>query len=392
LSFEDLDRIQKNETGLSRELKSLLKEVHGFTIKSLQRADRLEDVAQEALWLSLVISIVVAAVVAFLIIRGISRPLQNLAKAAEQIGKRDFVVTLDTSSRDEIGEVSSAFNTMSEQLLAFKSQLEKKNELLAKNLKTTEHQKKELEKINKELDSFTYTVSHDIGAPLMGISWYGKYLKEHYTDTFDKKGKQALLGICKGAERLSTLIKDLLSLTRISRIKNPYEKVALNDLVDSIRERLEFNIKAFNVSLKVQDKMPAIICDRIKLGEVFLNLVNNAIKFSSKDSSKRPVVEIGYHDKGNFHELHVKDNGIGIDPKFHAEVFDIFRRLNTSDQYEGSGAGLSIVKRVIDDHGGKIWVESGEGEGAVFLFTIPKNLKAARSSVSAGDPGGSKAV
>jgi two-component system CheB/CheR fusion protein len=111
------------------------------------------------------------------------------------------------------------------------------------------------------------------------------------------------------------------------------------------------------------------------MAEVFLNLINNAIKFSSKNNKQNPRVQIGYEDKGKFHRFYVKDNGIGIDPKHHQQIFGIFKRIHTDEEYEGSGAGLSIVKRVIDDHDGKIWVESGLGRGATFYFTIPKGLR-----------------
>jgi light-regulated signal transduction histidine kinase (bacteriophytochrome) len=129
------------------------------------------------------------------------------------------------------------------------------------------------------------------------------------------------------------------------------------------------------VDLIIQPDMPVIKCDRIKMSEVFLNLVNIAIKFSSKNKKENPKVEIGYVDEGEFHKFYVKDNGIGIDPQYHQQIFGIFKRLHTAKEYEGTGAGLSIVKRVIDDHGGKIWIESELGKGATFYFTIPKALK-----------------
>jgi len=174
---------------------------------------------------------------------------------------------------------------------------------------------------------------------------------------------------------MNELIEDLLTLSRISRIQNPYEDVNINDLINSVRERIKFDIKKHKVDLRVQEKMPIVRCDRIKIGEVFLNLINNAIKFSSKDNKESPKVEIGCRDKNEFYEFFVKDNGIGIDPKYHQRIFGIFKRLYTVHEYEGTGAGLAIVKRVMDDHGGKIWVESEPGKGATFYLTIPKGLK-----------------
>jgi two-component system CheB/CheR fusion protein len=127
--------------------------------------------------------------------------------------------------------------------------------------------------------------------------------------------------------------------------------------------------------------MPAVYCDRIKISAVFLNLVNNAVKFSSKNNKARPRVDVGYAAESEFHKFYVKDNGIGIDPKYHNQIFDIFKRLHSAEEYDGTGAGLSIVKRVIDDHNGKIWIESEAGKGATFCFTIPKELKKKKKKI-----------
>jgi two-component system CheB/CheR fusion protein len=120
---------------------------------------------------------------------------------------------------------------------------------------------------------------------------------------------------------------------------------------------------------------PKITCDRIKISELFYNLINNAIKFSSQKDTEQPIIEIGYIEKENAHQFTVKDNGIGIDPKYHNQIFGIFKRLNSTKKYEGSGIGLNIVKGVIEDHQGKIWIESEVGQGTTFIFTIPKDLK-----------------
>jgi len=179
---------------------------------------------------------------------------------------------------------------------------------------------------------------------------------------------------------MNALIEDLLMLSRISRIKNPYEDVDIKGLIDSVLERIKFDIKENKVTLNIQDNMPVVYCDRIKIAEVFLNLINNAIKFSSKNNKENPKVDVAYIDDGEYHKFYVKDNGIGIDPKYHSQIFGIFKRLHTDKEYEGTGAGLSIIKRVIDDHQGKIWVESELGKGAAFNFTIPKKLKEEKRS------------
>ena len=242
-------------------------------------------------------------------------------------------------------------------------------------------QKADLEKVNLELDSFVYTASHDLRAPLRGISSFSSFLEKGYKGKLDEKGVHYLDRIKNGAARMTQLIDDLLSLSRISRQKNPYEDVNINELITPVVERIEFDIQEHKVDLKIQKNMPTIRCDRIKMAEVFLNLINNGIKFSSKNEKKDPVIEVGYEDKGDEHRFFVKDNGIGIEPQYHEQIFGIFKRLHDNSEYEGTGAGLSIVKRVIDDHNGRIWIESELGKGASFVFTIPKNIEAAKKKI-----------
>jgi len=241
--------------------------------------------------------------------------------------------------------------------------------------------KKALEKVNLELDSFVYTASHDLRAPLRAVSSFATFLEEDYQDKLDQQGKDHLKEIRKGTDRMNELIDDLLTLTRVSRIQNPYENVDMNQLIESVIERLKYDLDKFKVELVVQKNIPTVLCDHIKMAEVFANLISNAIKFSSKntqDTQAHPKVEIGCQNREDVHEFYVRDNGIGIDPQYHDQIFGIFKRLHTAEEYEGTGAGLNIVKRVIDDVGGKIWIESELRKGATFYFTIPNELKKAK--------------
>lgn len=301
----------------------------------------------------------IVLIVAILVAHTISYPIKDLTKISRVITNGNLSERAKTVSEDEIGELAQSFNQMTDSLVRAKSHVEE--------------QKKLLEKVNKELDSFVYTASHDLRAPLRAISSFSGFLEDDYKNKLDKDGKENLSEIRKGANRMTRLIEDLLTLSRISRVKNPYEDVNMKDLVNSVVERIKFDITQNKVDLKLDDNMPKVHCDRIKMGEVFQNLINNAIKFSSKNNKNTPRVEVGYADKGEGHEFFVKDNGIGIDHKHQQDVFGIFRRLQTTQEYEGTGAGLAIVKRIIDDHEGRIWVESELGKGATFRFTIPKS-------------------
>lgn len=378
LSMDDLNQIHRDEKKLSTELQSLIDTVLKFTQKSLQKSKTYEQTAEQILWVTLIVSLLAAAVLVFSIIHSITVPLKALADASGRIGAGELDVKLDERRHDEFGKVSRAFNAMSRQLKESKQKLEAQSETLRNNLELTDHQKKDLEKVNRELDRFVHTVSHDIRSPLMGIAWYADYLKKQYYSQLDKKGQDSLDGVCRGVDRANALINDLLALTRITRIRNPYQFIQVAALIDDVMANLEYKIKQNRVDLRIQSNLPTIICDGIKIKEAFLNLLTNAIKFSSGTEDVQPVVEIGYIDKVDAHEFFVKDNGIGIEPKHHDDIFGMFQRVETSSKYEGTGAGLSIVKSIIDDHGGKIWVVSALGKGAAFHFTIPKGLEVHR--------------
>jgi len=240
----------------------------------------------------------------------------------------------------------------------------------------------ELELVNKELDAFAHTVSHDLRAPLRLTTACIKFLQNDHSQALNAEGKNYLERIEKGTVRLQTMIDDLLKLSRINRIRNPYEVTDMRKLIQSVVERLEYDIEENNVDIQIDSEMPKIQCDCIKMAEVFQNLINNAIKFSVRNKENtHPSIQIGHKPVSQGHLFFVKDNGIGIDKKYHDQVFELFRRTEESRDYEGTGAGLSIVKKVILDHGGEIWIESDIGRGASFNFIIPNFQSYAKTQV-----------
>ncbi len=374
ISPEDLAQVHRDEAELTTDLQKLINEVEHFTQLSLANASKYEKTAEIIIWVVSFFSLLLGLFLALWIIKAINAPLRKLVDAAHQIGSGGLDVNLNLSSRDEIGEVSRAFNTMVLQLNESKARLEEQRQELQKNLEITEQQKKDLEKVNRELDRFVQTVSHDIRSPLMGVVWYADFLKVHYGEQLDKKGRESLEGVCRSVDRANALIKDLLELTRLSRVRNPYAFIDPAMLLDEVMGNLDYKIKENKVDVHIQKGLPIILCDGIKIKEVFLNLMTNAIKFSS-GGDRPPRVDVSYKDTVDSHEFIVKDNGIGIAPKDHHEIFAVFKRLDTTGKYEGTGAGLSIVKSIIDDHGGKIWVVSDTGQGSEFHFSIPKALE-----------------
>jgi signal transduction histidine kinase len=246
-----------------------------------------------------------------------------------------------------------------------------------KNLEEISRQKKDLEKLNQELDRFIHTASHDIVGPLTTIVGYAAYLEKKYSQSLDNQGQDCIKGVRKGAERLNLLIKDMLELTKMSRMKNPYSRVSVQQIVDAAMANCDFIIRQSGAQIKVEGILPDIVCDRIKMTAVFSNLIGNAVKFARPGEPAK--VKIGWREMPKEYEFYIEDNGIGIDPKHHQEIFDIFKRLHPADQYGGSGVGLAIVKAAVEDQGGGVRVESTLSQGAKFIFTVPKNLIPAKA-------------
>jgi two-component system CheB/CheR fusion protein len=230
----------------------------------------------------------------------------------------------------------------------------------------------ELRKINEELRNFAHIVSHDLKTPIVFIQGYSSLLLENYHEKLGEKGQTCLERIKASAHRMELLISDLLALSRLGRVVATFRDVSLLDIVNNVVSDLQDRLKASRVEVVVADDLPVIHCDGERLYQVFDNLIGNAIKFQR--STENPKIEVGYEQKGEYHQFYVKDNGIGIDPKYHHKIFERFYRLKETEDEEGTGLGLAIIERIVNNHGGRVWVESNRGEGAAFYFTIPLEL------------------
>jgi signal transduction histidine kinase len=242
------------------------------------------------------------------------------------------------------------------------------NHLVGFAVDITERRKAEedLKAVNQELESFTYTASHDLKEPLRSLETFSQFLLEDYADKLDDEGKDYLKRIGAGAARMRNLIDDLLALSRISRIKNPYESVDSGQLVKDAVKRLKASLEEKGTKISVDDELPHIHCDATKMKEVFYNLIANAMKYNDKPD---PSIEIGINDQKAFF---VKDNGKGVAEEHRDMIFKPFKRgPGAKESSGGSGVGLALVKKIVEEHGGRIWVESEPGKGSTFFFTIP---------------------
>ncbi|MDT8286809.1 MAG: ATP-binding protein [Elusimicrobiales bacterium] len=228
---------------------------------------------------------------------------------------------------------------------------------------------KEVERINSELDAFAHTVSHDLKEPLRGIEMFSGMLLSDYKDKLDSQAEDYLSRVVKAAARMRRLIDDLLGYARISRVRNPYETVPSRLLAEEAAAGLSAAIEERKVSLTLDPGLPEIFCDPVKMRQVFHNLISNAVKYNDKPG---PEVKISAELFGQYWKFSVKDNGIGVPPQYAEEIFKMFKRLHSRHEYGGgTGAGLAIVHKIIEEHGGRVWVDSEEGKGSSFRFIIP---------------------
>lgn len=221
--------------------------------------------------------------------------------------------------------------------------------------------------INKELDDFAYIAAHDLKEPLRGIHNYASFLKEDYADKLDESGRQYIDSIQRLAERLSTLIDRLLAYSRLGSTELVKDAVDVDEVLDAVEEDLS-RLWAEGVELRRTGRLGTVYGDATRIGEVFQNLISNAVKYNDKPSR---WVEVGCDKDGAQPVFYVRDNGIGIQPHHQDSVFRIFKRLHEQNKYGGgTGAGLTIVKKIVERHGGRIWLKSVPGEGTVFYFTL----------------------
>ena len=228
----------------------------------------------------------------------------------------------------------------------------------------------ELSRKNKELDEFTYVVSHDLQEPLRTLIAFSDFLMRDQGDKLDDAGKEYVRYLVDASRRLRALIQDLLTLSRAGKVTSEFATVNLDEVVEVIKADLSELIRTKNAEVRVEGRLPVVWGDHDRIGQLLANLVGNGLKYNQKPD---PRVEIGATDDrgGRMVTLYVRDNGIGIEPQFHAKVFQLFRRLHTREEYEGTGAGLAICQKIAQAHGGRIWVESVPDRGSTFYVTLP---------------------
>ena len=236
----------------------------------------------------------------------------------------------------------------------------------------------QLQQRNSELDSFAYVASHDLKEPLRGINSCAFYLSENYQTQLDSEAQARLQSLMRLTRRMDDLLDSLLHFSRVGRTDMQREAVDLNEVLDEALEMISARREETGGEIRVPRPLPVVECDRMRIREVFTNLLSNGLKYNDKAVR---WVEVGYQTPqqsspraslGNGPvQFYIRDNGIGIKSRYHEQVFQMFKRLHGREQFGGgTGAGLTITQKIIERHGGRIWVESVYGEGSTFYFTL----------------------
>jgi len=291
--------------------------------------------------------------------RGISRPILALAETAGIVSRGDYSVRAIKMGGGEAGLLTDAFNHMLEEIQKLNEELEQRV------VKRTS----QLQAVNKELEAFSYSVSHDLRAPLRHIDGFAQLLQRHLDPSLDDTGRRYLATIADSAKRLGRLIDELLVFSRMGRAEIRHSLVPLGPMVAGVVRDLLPETADRQIDWAIRD-LPSVYGDPAMLRQVWTNLLSNAVKYSRRRTVAR--IEIAHRpDPADGHVFSIRDNGAGFDMQYVDKLFGVFQRLHNAAEFEGTGIGLANVQRIVLRHGGRVWAEGRPDEGATFYFTVP---------------------
>jgi len=312
--------------------------------------ERLTTTIQTSRLLVTIFVIVITASIgvnSFLIISTIAKPIAKLHEGIEIIASGDLDYKVGISAEDEIGQLSQAFDKMTGKL----------NETMS-----------DLIRSNLELEQFAYVASHDLQETLRMVASYVKLLERRYKGKLDSDADEFIGYAVDGVNRMQRMIQDLLRYSRIGTRGNPFKLTDCEAILDQVITHLQVAVDESG-AVVTHDPLPSVMADASQLVQLFQNLIDNSIKFCGEEP---PRIHVSAEKKRGEWVFSVRDNGIGIAPEYFERIFRVFQRLHTVEEYSGTGIGLAICRKVVERHGGRIWVESQPGEGSTFYFMIPK--------------------
>ncbi len=320
----------------------------------------------------LLVSLLAGVGLVILAIRQVILPIEALADSAEAVSTGDLTHRAKVIGGDEIGDLGAAFNNMTDQLSTMIYTLEQRVADRTQELEDSLVEQRRLvallESKNEELERFTYTISHDLRSPLITIKGFLGYMDQDIRKGNLERFDEDLNRVSQATSRMDEMLDELLAISQIGRVVSMYEWISMGKVAEEAVESVAGRLAEWGITVDIAPDLPAIYGDRKRLREMLENLIDNAAKFSGGQPS--PRIEIGAERRDGETVFYVKDNGIGIEPQFQELVFNMFEKLD--QRADGSGMGLAIVKRIVETHGGRIWIESeGLGQGCVFYFYLP---------------------
>jgi signal transduction histidine kinase len=314
----------------------------------------------------LVASLLAAWLISSLSRRTISKPIIDLANVAHRVSKEKnySVRAIPTVERGELATLIGAFNEMLEQIQQRDAALHKAQDDLEHRV---EERTAQLAAANKELEAFSYSVSHDLRAPLRHIDGFSSVLSQKYGPTLDPTAQQYLGRIREGAKHMGNLIDDLLNMARIGRQAAIMKPTDTRPLVYNVIDALKPEYEGRHIDWRIKP-LPTVECDPGLMKIVFANLLSNAVKYTRRKETA--TIEVGEFIEGGAHVIYVRDNGAGFEQTYADKLFGVFQRLHRAEDFEGTGVGLATVRRIIDKHGGRIWAQGKVDDGATFFFTL----------------------
>lgn len=303
--------------------------------------------------------------------RLISQPVADLTGTARAVSEtKDYSIRAEKQTEDELGQLVDSFNEMLANLQQRDAELSKAGDKLEQRVIERTAQ---LEAVNKELEAFTYSVAHDLRAPLRHIDAFSRILAEEAGPHLPSQSNQCLERILQGARQMGQLVEDLLALSRLGRKELALQVTGLNSVVEAVLSDLQPDMKERQIEWKI-GKLPFVEADPALVKQVFANLLSNAVKYTRPRD--HAVIEVGSLSANGQPSVFVRDNGVGFSMKYADKLFGIFQRLHREEDFEGTGIGLATVQRIINKHGGRIWAEAELDKGATFYFTLGAEMKA----------------
>ncbi|MGA8116803.1 MAG: ATP-binding protein [Actinocatenispora sp.] len=310
----------------------------------------------------LIVLLLVVVSLFLLVNKGVIRPLARLGEDTQLVADGDPGYRVR-------GSGFGALTSLSSDIEGMRRRITHELDSRAEDQQTLEEQAEELRRSNAELEQFAYVASHDLQEPLRKVASFCQLLERRYGDKLDDSARQYIGFAVDGAKRMQELINDLLAFSRVGRLHDRREPVALAATLDNALRNLSVSLEESEAEVVVPPELPGVTGDRTLLTMVWQNLIGNAVKFRTPDSSPRVVIEAEETD-GEC-QITVTDNGIGIDAQFADKIFVIFQRLHSRDTYGGTGIGLALCRKIVEYHGGRIWLDTDHRDGARFILTVP---------------------